>query len=96
MTANRKLDASVQWAIAALAVGAGMLATLAVANAVNHAGWSPWTVLVGWVAIVAVATILIKLRGSTALGSGTTGPMGGHKSTRPGDGIHGGDSGGTG
>ena len=83
-----RLTARIQWAIAIVAIGTGVLATLLVANAVNHAGWSPWTVAVGWGAAVGVAALLIKLRGSTGLASRPLGPMGGHGSTQPGDGTN--------
>jgi hypothetical protein len=73
MAAKRKLTARAQWAIAILVIGTGVLATLLVANAVNHAGWDPWLVAVGWVAVVGVFTVSIKLRAN----SGLTGPMGG-------------------
>jgi hypothetical protein len=89
MTANRRLSTRSLWAIVATVMGTGVLATLVVANAINHAGWSPWLVVVGWGALVALATVLFKLRGSTALGSGSVGPMGG-RGTHTGDGMHGG------
>lgn len=91
MTAHRKLNASTLWIIAIAAIGLGALATLLVTNAINHAGWNPWVVVVGWAAIVALASMLIKLRGSTGFDSRPMGPMGG---THPGDGMNAGDGGG--
>jgi hypothetical protein len=93
MKANRKLSTSTQWAIAMAAIGLGVVATLIVANAFYHAGWRLWIVAIGWAGIIALATIFIKLRGSTGLGSRTMGPMGGQGGTHPGDGMHAGDGG---
>jgi hypothetical protein len=85
MTAKRKLEPSTLWTIAIAAIGLGTLGTLLVTNAVNHAGWNPWVVVVGWAVIVALAAMVMKLRGSTGLGSRPMGPMGG---THPGDGMN--------
>jgi hypothetical protein len=87
MTAKRKLNASTRWIIAVAAIGLGTLVTLLVTNAVNHAGWNPWVVAVGWAVIVALAGMVVKLRGSTGLGSRAMGPMGGQGGTHPGDGM---------
>jgi hypothetical protein len=92
MTAKRKLNASTLWIIAIAAIGLGALATLLVTNAVNHAGWNPWVVVVGWAAIVALASMGIKLRGAS-LGSRPMGPIGGRGGSHPGDGINASDGG---
>ena len=81
--------------MAGLVIGTGVLVTQVVANSVNQAGWRPWLVVVGWVAVVALATMLVKLRGSTGLASRPLGPMGGHGGTHPGDGMHAGDGNGS-
>jgi hypothetical protein len=62
MSFNRRLGGGTQWIIAVAAAGLGTLATLMISNAINHAGWSPWAVVLAWIAIVAVATMLVKLR----------------------------------
>jgi hypothetical protein len=93
MTAKRKLNASTAWTIAVVAIGLGTLGTLLMTNAVNHAGWNPWVVVVGWAFIVALAAMVIKLRGSTGLASRPMGPMGGRDGVHPGDGMNAGDGG---
>jgi hypothetical protein len=52
---------------------------LVVANAINHDGWNPWAVAVSWAGIVALAPILVKLRGSAELSSRTLRPMAAEK-----------------
>jgi hypothetical protein len=84
MSANRRLSPNIQWAIAVAAMVLGAVATLLVANALNHAGWSPWTVSVSWIAGIALATMLVKLRHSS--GAGIPQP-GGHGAPGGGDGM---------
>lgn len=87
MAASRRFSASAQWAIAITVAALGVVGTLLVANAVNHAGWSPWTAALGWAGIVALGTVLVKLRGSPGLGSRAVGPMGDRGGAQPGDGM---------
>jgi hypothetical protein len=87
MSDDRRLTTSTQWLIATTAAVLGTAATLVVANAVNHSGWSPWAVALGWIVLVGLATVLVKLRHSSGLGM--PGP-GGHGTLGPGDGTQGG------
>jgi hypothetical protein len=83
MSTDRRLTTGSQWLIAATAAVLGTVATLVLANAVNHSGWSPWGVALGWLVLVGLATMLVKLRHSS--GTGMPGP-GGHGSLGSGDG----------
>jgi hypothetical protein len=80
--------------IAIAAAGLGVAGTLVIANAVNHANWSPWGVSFGWIVIVALATLLIKLRHSSGRGLGPN-IAGSQWTTGPGDGMSAGDGGGS-
>ncbi|HEY7593957.1 MAG TPA: hypothetical protein VH969_12455 [Actinophytocola sp.] len=93
MTTERKLAARTQWAIAIVVIAVAVLATLIVANTINHAGWNPWVVTLGCATVVGLGTVLIKLRGSTGLNAKPMGPMGGQGGSHPGDGMHAGDGG---
>lgn len=65
MSFNRRFRDGAEWAIAAGATGLGVFATLIVTNAIIHAGWSRWFVVVCWIAIIGMATLFIKLRHSS-------------------------------
>ena len=93
MPFNRRLGGGTQWAIATAATGLGVLATLIVTNAINHAGWNPWPVVLTWIAITALATLLIKLRRSSLRGLDPGAPGTHWAGTGAGDGISGGDGG---
>lgn len=86
MPADRRLGGGTQWGIATAATGLGVLITLIVTNAINHAGWSPWAVVLGWIAIIAVATLFIKLRHSSLHGIGPGAPGDHWPGTGAGDG----------
>lgn len=74
MSVDRHLSTGSQWLIATTVAALGVAATLVVANAVNHSGWSPWAVVLAWVVLVGVGTMLVKLRRSS--GTGMPGPGG--------------------
>jgi hypothetical protein len=93
MPSDRRPGGGTQWAIATAATGLGVLATLVATNAINHAGWSPSPVAIGWIAIVALATMLIKLRHSSFRGLGPGAPGNHWPGTAGGDGISGGGGG---
>jgi hypothetical protein len=61
---------------------------LLIANVVNHAGWSPWVVVVSWIAVIAVATRLVKLRRTSLHGFDPRGANNRWGQTTPGDGMH--------